>query len=128
MPAGRTRILLVDDDSAVRRGLQLLLTAQGFDVRAYPNTAGLCADREALASDCLIADLIMPDIDGLALLRALHQAGWKGLAILISGHLTDELEERARSTGYDVILRKPVAETALLRSLGELLPSARNHS
>jgi len=122
-PGRRVRILLVEDDSAVRRALQLLLTARGFDVRAYPSATGLSARREALAADCLIADLVMPNIDGFGLLRGLRHAGWEGPAVLISGHLTDDSERQARKEGYDVILRKPLAETALISCLSRLLPT-----
>ena len=54
------RILLVEDDDAVRRSLQLLLVAQGYDVRAYRSGKGLAEDPEALKAACLLADLITP--------------------------------------------------------------------
>src|SRR3954466_4862503 len=77
-PPRRGKIVIVEDDARVRRSLQLLLTGQGFEVRAYPSARGLGSDPEAPKSDCLVADLIMPDSDGLALLRQLRHAGWTG--------------------------------------------------
>ena len=73
----------------MRRSLQLLLFSQGYDVRAYPSGAGLADDPEALRSDCLVADLLIPDGDAVALLKDLRRAGWHGPAILISGHLDE---------------------------------------
>ena len=119
----RGRILLVEDDPAVRRSLQLLLAGHGYEVRAYPGAEGLAADPEALRAECLVADLVIPGVDGVALLQALRRAGWGGKAVLISGNLTRASIERAAAEGFDAILAKPFADSALLNSLGALLPA-----
>ncbi len=121
----RPRILLVEDDDAVRRSLQLLLVSRGYDVRAYRSGHGLADDPEALMAACLVADLIMPASDALQLLHDLRGAGWRGPAILISGHLTDEWASQARSAGYDAVLPKPIGETILLGRIAHLLAPAR---
>jgi len=113
----------VEDDSGVRRSLQLLLTGQGYEVRAYPSARGLACDPQALNADCLVADLIMPDSDGLALLQQLRHAGWNGRAILISGHIDDGWEARARGEGFAAVFTKPLVESALTDCLGKLMPS-----
>ena len=82
-------VLLVEDDDAVRRALQLLLSARGHEVRAYRSAIGLASDAAALLCDCLVADLMMPPTDAVALLGSLRKAGWQGRAILISGFLDD---------------------------------------
>jgi two-component system response regulator FixJ len=115
------RILLVEDDAAVRRALQLVLRVEGYDVRAYPSAVGLSQDREALRADCLVADLVMPDRNAIELLTAMRAAGWGGHAILISGFLNAEREAKAREAGYAKILSKPIAEAALSRAVAELL-------
>jgi FixJ family two-component response regulator len=115
------RILLVDDDDAVRRSLQLLLRAHGFDVRAYASPIGLSRQQEALQSACLVADLVMPQQDALALLAELRMAGWTAPAILISGYLTDEWEGHARKAGFDRVLPKPIMDEDLTKAIVELL-------
>jgi FixJ family two-component response regulator len=124
-PPARPRILLVEDDDAVRRSLQLLLLSQGYDVRAYRTGHGLAGDPEALKSGCLIADLIMPESDALELLHDLRGAGWRGPSILISGHLTDEWAAQAKAAGYDAVLPKPIGETVLVGWIARLLASAK---
>ncbi len=109
----------------MRRSLQLLLVAQGYDVRAYRTGSGLATDPEALRAACLVADLIIPDLDGLNLLQGLREAGWSGSAILISGHLTDEWASRARALGFDAVLQKPIGETVLVSWIARLLDPAR---
>jgi two-component system, LuxR family, response regulator FixJ len=115
------RILLVEDDGPVRRALQLLLRAEGYDVRAYPSAVGLAQDAEALRSDCLVADLVMPNKDAIELLTALREAGWEGHAILISGFLNADRERQAREAGYVKILPKPIGDAVLTRAVAELL-------
>jgi FixJ family two-component response regulator len=117
----RLRVLLVEDDAAVRRSTQLLLSSEGYDVRSYASGAGLARDPEALKASCLVADLLMPDGDALGLLEELRGAGWKGPAILISGHLTDEWAQRAVARGYAAALPKPVGDGVLRRWVARLL-------
>ncbi|MDT9599005.1 response regulator [Sphingosinicella rhizophila] len=117
----RPRILLVEDDSAVRRSLQLLLQAQGLDVRAYRSAVGLASDPEALKAVCMVSDLLLPDEDGMLLLQEMRRAGWTGPAILISGHLTDEWAAKAMEQGFAEILEKPIAERRLIDCIARLL-------
>jgi FixJ family two-component response regulator len=115
-------VLLVEDDAAVRRSLQLLLVGQGYDVRAYPSAAGLADDPEALRSDCLVADLLIPDGNAVTLLSDLRSSGWKGPAILISGHLTNEWAEKALANGYAAAFSKPIGDHVLTNCLTRLMP------
>jgi two-component system response regulator FixJ len=119
----RRRVLLVEDDAAVRRSLQLLLIAQGYDVRAYSGAAGLAQDPEALRADCLVADLLIPDGNAVALLSDLRGSGWQGPAILISGHLTNEWAERALANGYAATFAKPIGDQVLTSCLSRLMPA-----
>ena len=118
----RRRVLLVEDDAAVRRSLQLLLVGQGYDVRAYPSAAGLAQDPEALRADCLVADLMIPDGNAVTLLSDLRGSGWNGQAVLISGHLTNEWAERALAHGYAAAFAKPIGDSVLTKCLARLMP------
>lgn len=111
--AARPRVLLVEDDPAVRRATQLLLSSDGYDVRSYASGAGLSHDAEALKASCLVADLVLPNGDAVTLLEELREAGWSGAAILVSGHLTDPWRKRASGAGYAIALAKPVADGVL---------------
>jgi len=115
--------MVVEDDNAVRRSLQLLLRSRGYDVRAYSGAAPALADPLARSARCLIADLVLDHqgADGIALLEQLRNEGWQGPAILISGYLTAEREARARRAGFDKILSKPVAESIVVSELGRVL-------
>lgn len=111
--ADRPRILLVEDDAAVRRSLQLLLQSQGYDVRAYRSAVGLAGNPEALGACCLVADLMMPDLDALGLLADLRAVGWRGRALLVSGHLDEEWKRRGLAAGFEAVLAKPLPDALL---------------
>ena len=113
--------MLVEDDDAVRRSLQLLLRSRGYDVRAHASAVGLAHDLGARGCDCLVADLMMPQVDAIQLLAEFRAAGWKGKSVLISGHLDARWEGKAREAGFDVALRKPLSESVLVRTVDELL-------
>lgn len=120
----RPSVLVVEDDDAIRRSLQLLLRARGFDVRAYASPGFALADKENRAAVCLIADLVMPGLDGLMLLADLRSEGWAGAAILISGYLDPDRRNRAAHAGFDAVLEKPVADSRLVSVMNDLI--ARN--
>jgi FixJ family two-component response regulator len=117
----KVRILLVEDDPAVRRSLQLVLHAHGFDVRAYSGSAALLADRTALEAACLVADYRMNDRDGVDTLVHLRELGWSGPAILITGFPSAGVTSVARSAGFDAVFEKPLRNHALVKVIQSLV-------
>lgn len=110
------KILLVDDDDAVRRSLLLLLQSKGYDTRAY-SSVDAAWEEQARDFDGLIADLVLPGTNGIALLTRLRDAGWKGPAILISGFLDENEIEAANAAGFDFVFPKPPSQSVLVRAL-----------
>ena len=121
LTAAAPSILLVEDDEAVRRALQLLLLSNEYQVRAYPSSSGLAKDAGALNCSCLIADLVLPPSNAIALLKELRAASWTGKSILISGLLDPFWEAKAVAAGYDAVLHKPISNSVLIRTVTELL-------
>lgn len=119
--AGAYCILISEDDAGVRRSLQLLLRSKGYNVRSYTSAKALLLDAGAHEGDCLVVDFRMPDIDGIAMLSALRDAGWTKPAILITGHYSARLAARALEAGFADVLEKPLGEHVLLRSIARVL-------
>lgn len=117
----RPRIMLVEDDAAIRRPLQLGLQARGYDVRAYASGATLLADPTVATAAGLIADHDMPGLDGLAVLRALRASGWYEPAILITESPSSELVHEAEDEGFAEVVRKPLREQALVNMISRLV-------
>ena len=67
------RLLLVEDDAALREGLQQALSVQGFAVNAVGNGQQALTVIRAGDCDAVILDLGLPDIDGLSVLKQLRQ-------------------------------------------------------
>ena len=113
---GKERILLVEDDSDVRRISARTLQSFGYDVSAVDSA---WAAREAVANkkyDLLVVDVRLPDGDGCSLIRELRESAPALSALLISGYLDEEVRQRIRSYGHRV-LPKPFNATALARSV-----------
>lgn len=113
----RFKVVVTDDEASIRRSLQLLLHANGYEAQSYTSASALLADRDALSADCLIADYNMPDIDGLCLLQALQKTGWHGDAILITAYCSEELTRRAKACGYAEVVAKPFIRRPILDAL-----------
>ena len=124
--AERPQIMLVEDDPAVRRSLQMLLQSRGFDVRAHASGTTLLADQTLSRAKCLISDYRLGDGDGLQLLRTLRKRGWLGPAILITGFNSPEVELAAVVVGYDSIIDKPLREGHLAALVTRLIETPYN--
>ncbi|MBS88201.1 response regulator [Sphingobium sp.] len=109
----RPRLLLVEDDAGVRRSLQLLFRARGFEVRAYAAGAALIADPTTRNACCLVADYRLEETDGIEVLSRLREDGWSGPAVLITAFPSADLTERALAHGFSQVLEKPFREHAL---------------
>lgn len=109
----RPLLLLVEDDAGVRRSLQLLFRARGFDVRAYAAGTALLADPLARTARCFVADYRLEEFDGIEVLSRLRATGWSGPAVLITAFPSADLRERALAQGFDEVLEKPFRENAL---------------
>jgi PAS domain S-box-containing protein len=121
--AARTRILLVDDEAAIREVLAAHLEDAGYDVllAATGEEALVLIATENV--DALITDLSMPGMNGLSVIQGV-QARYPGLpAVLLTGYAGDEtaLALSGAISGTFSLLRKPVSEDHLLDRLHALL-------
>lgn len=100
------RILVVDDDEGVLKGLSEYFTRLGYDVvRAATGKAGLSAF-QSQEPDVTILDLRLPDIDGLQILEVMHQR--RALVILLTGYGDIPTAVKAMQLGAENFLTKPV--------------------
>jgi len=111
---------VVDDDADVRKGLVLLLESARYPVQGFASAESFLdavAGRIPTLAGCLILDLRMPGIDGLALQRLLTEAGAALPIIFLTGHgeLSDAISAM-RSGAIDFLL-KPVDGKVMLERL-----------
>lgn len=122
VPTDRTKLLLVEDDSAVRRSLQLLLRGRGYNVRAYPDGRQMLDDPSTIDAACLITDFCMNGINGIEILQDLRARGWRQPAILITAFHGEALVSAARDAGFDIVLEKPLQDRTLMAIIGRTAP------
>jgi two-component system response regulator FixJ len=110
-------VYIVDDDEAVRDSLSVLLNASGYDVRSFGLAREFLARAPTLPLGCLIADIRMPEMDGLELQRHLIAQSLNFPMIVITGHGDVSLAVRAMKTGALDFIEKPFASQAILDSV-----------
>jgi FixJ family two-component response regulator len=112
-------VFVVDDDDSVRRALCRLIQSAGYRVQTFGSAREfLDGLRSVTSSACLILDVQLPDIDGLALQCELKAA----LPIIfLTGHGDISMTARAMKAGAVDFLEKPVSDTNLLRAISEAL-------
>jgi len=119
--AVRPRILLAEPDNGVRRSLQLLLQARGYDVRAHASGRTLLDDPLSPGAVCLVADNQLESPDGFEILSRLRARGWSGPAILITAAVVPGLQDRAAGQGFCAVIEKPFREGAVSDTIARLL-------
>ena len=123
--AAQPTIFIVDDDEAVRGSLDVLLESHGFRVETF-DSAGAFLDSDAPSQvGCLIADIRLPGMDGLALQEELVRRGTRLQVIVVTGFGDVPLAVRAMKSGAIDFLEKPYDETVLLAAVRRALNAAR---
>jgi two-component system response regulator FixJ len=114
-------VLIVDDDVDVRESLRALLESAGYPVREFDNANKVLADSTISQGACLIADIRMPDMDGLQLQEELNRRQIGLPVIIITGHGDVPLAVRAMKAGAVDFLEKPFDGEFMLDSVRRAL-------
>jgi FixJ family two-component response regulator len=107
-------ISIVDDDESVREGLSDLFKAMGFAVAAFPRAFDFLNSKYFSDTTCLIADVQMPEMTGIALCNHLLKLGNRIPTILITAYPDDNDRARATEAGVIGYLVKPYDHDELL--------------
>ena len=126
--AGNATIFVVDDDADVRGSLQALLEAEGFAAETFESANAFLQSDALTRQGCLIADIRMPDMDGLELQEELVRRKAGLPVIVVTGHGDVPLAVRAMKAGAIDFLEKPYDETVLLNAIRRALSEAREAS
>jgi two-component system response regulator FixJ len=117
-------VFVVDDDTAVRDSLAMLLRLAGYQVEAFESAVRFLSHAQPKAGDCLIADIRMPEMDGLTLQQELLRRDSKLPVIIVTGHGDVPLAVQAMKAGAVDFLEKPFERGALLAAVNRGLHSA----
>ncbi|WP_135465886.1 hybrid sensor histidine kinase/response regulator [Crenalkalicoccus roseus] len=120
---GGQRVLVVEDSAFFRNLVVPALGAAGYAVTAVPTAQEALRLRDAGAEfDAIVSDIVMPEVDGLALARAVRQGGaWRDLPMIaLSGRCGPEDVAQGREAGFSDYVAK-FDRSALLESLQRCL-------
>jgi two-component system response regulator FixJ len=113
---------IVEDDPAMRDALILLLTSAGLQARGYASAEEFLAeDGQQTEPICLLADIRLPGMNGLALHKHLVSLGNESAVIMITGHGDIPMAVAALKAGALDFVTKPFEPAVLLESVREAL-------
>ena len=108
------RVLVVDDEPAIRRFLRTSLTSQGYLITECEDGRSALETLRKAPVDVLVLDLTLPDIDGFEVIRQLRESG-SAVPIIVLSSRTDEAGKvRALDLGADDYVTKPFGVEELL--------------
>jgi len=108
---------VVEDDPGMRDALTLLLQSAGFEVRSYPSAETFLVEADRSQPICLITDVRLPDMDGIALYRHLVGLGLDPAAVVITAHGDIPMAVAALKEGVVDFVEKPFDPAMLLDSV-----------
>ncbi|MBM3485952.1 MAG: response regulator transcription factor [Alphaproteobacteria bacterium] len=114
-------VFVVDDDAAVRDGLDTPLAAYGYTVETFESAERFLDRPPPDAGGCIVADMRMPGMGGLELLRELARRGVTVPVIIITGHGDIPMTVAAFKAGAVDFLEKPFDGDALVGAIDEAL-------
>ena len=122
------RILLIEDDSATAKSIELMLKSQGYVV----DTTDMGEDGEEIAKiydyDIVILDLMLPDMDGYEVLKNLRSAKVETPILILSGLSDIKDKIKGLGLGADDYLIKPFDKAELVARIQAIVRRSQGHA
>ena len=116
-------VAIVDDDDAIRTALARLVRTIGYRSHSFTTGEDLLADFDKLRPGCVLTDIQMPGMNGLALLRQLRRRSPELPILVMTAYPSQTNREQAFAGGAEEYMTKPLddvkLEVWLLRVLGK---------
>jgi two-component system response regulator MprA len=119
--ATKARVLIAEDDRAVRDSIERALAFEGYDVRTASDGVEALADVPAAEPDAIVLDVMMPRVDGLDVCRELRARGDRTPILILTAKHKVADRVAGLDAGADDYLVKPFALEELLARLRALL-------
>ncbi|HEY6844318.1 MAG TPA: sigma-54 dependent transcriptional regulator, partial [Thermoanaerobaculia bacterium] len=121
----RNQVLVVDDETVIRKAIGRFLSNAGFEVREAERGASALTEMRRRLPDAIILDYKLPDSTALDLLPQILSISDSVAVIVLTAHATIDLAVAAMKQGADQFLTKPIELPALLVMLNRTLESRR---
>jgi two-component system response regulator FixJ len=117
-------VFVIDDDEAARDSLVYLMRTGGLASRAFASAREFLDQLHASHSGCIITDVRMPGMDGMALIEALDEIGCRMPIIVVTGHADVSLAVKAMKSGVTDFIEKPFESDTILSAVHRALEAA----
>ncbi|MBD2185049.1 response regulator [Planktothrix sp. FACHB-1355] len=114
-------ILMIDDAAFTRRMLRKALTAEGYEVLEATNGQEGLEMAAIHKPDCILVDLLMPDIDGFGVLQAMRDRRSTIPVIVVSADIQVGVRQRCMELGAAGFLNKPPKQEELRQKITQAL-------
>jgi two-component system, cell cycle response regulator CtrA len=122
------RVLVVEDDSAIARSVELILKSESFNVYATEfGEQGVDLGKHYFY-DIILLDLSLPDMSGFEVLRSLRASKVKTPILILSGIASIENKVKGLGFGADDYMTKPFHKSELLARVHAIVRRSQNHS
>ncbi|TWF52267.1 response regulator transcription factor [Neorhizobium alkalisoli] len=112
---------IVDDDEDLPAALSSLVRSLGYGAECFSSASALLARKDLDTFSCVISDIHMPVMDGIALAQKLGEIAADLPVILMTGRNEEGLERKAYAAGAICFMPKPFSFDDLSRSLDKAL-------
>lgn len=119
-------VFLIDDQSSVRHALGEMLNVFGYVIETYESADRFLQALDPSRHGCVVADVRMPGMDGIELVRELARRQCPLPVVLISGHADVPMAVTAIKAGAEDFIEKPVDDVQLVAAINRGL--ARAHT
>ena len=110
-------VYLVDDDEAIRHSASFMLRHAGYSVKTYPDGISFLDHVSDEQRGCILLDVRMPGMDGLAVQKTLNHRGINMPVIILTGHGDVPVAVEAMKGGAIEFLEKPYEKQALIGAI-----------
>ncbi len=115
------RILVTDDSSFLRRRTCAILKQAGHEITEADNGITCLASIAEQVPDALFLDLVMPEMDGFEVLKALRDANYHFPVIVLTADIQDAVKNECQQLGAAAFINKPPNEAEIRQLLDQVL-------
>ncbi len=126
--AYRPHVLLVEDERTVAKGLEMVMAEQGYDVDMADTGKGALDKFRSKSFDLMVADLRLPDIDGMEVIQRVKESQPATKVVIITGYPSVSTAVEAVKMGVSDYLRKPFTDDEFLMALAMALKGREKES
>lgn len=119
-------VFVIDDQQAVRHALGEMLQVFGYSVETFESADAFLLSLPEAKTGCIVADVRMPGMDGIELVRELARRSISLPVVLISGHADVPMAVAAIKAGAEDFIEKPIDDAQLLAAINRSLARAFN--